>query len=80
MANIKKDEIKFLKNLCAGLYLNNFTKDADSLKSLIDSLEDRDAKRNERTKEFVFEKRKSDPYYGRSKEERDRIERRNKDA
>ena len=74
MANIKKSELNFLEHLYQRISSRmGFYAEADCLRKLLDGLNEQDAKRNERTRQYVGEKRKSDPCYGRSQKEKDYI-------
>ena len=74
MANIKKQEINFLESLYHKIkYVRNLSDEAISLASLINDLDDRNCVSRDRTRAIVAEKRISDPTYGRSKTEKDRI-------
>ena len=78
MPNIKNEDIKFLIQLQTKLcypedFKDDFKKDAETLANIIKEVMDKRDKSRERTAKSVAEKRKTDPFYGRSKAEKGRI-------
>ena len=70
MANLKKSEIQFLIQLNEKLQSSeSFTEDYMKLQKIIDRQLEIDSARNERSKKFIAERRKTDPTYGRGKTE-----------
>ncbi len=80
--NIKNNDLELLRTICADLdRAAHSMLDADmikrsvSLEILVDRLEQQRDVARKRTAEFVKEKRKADPTYGRSASERKRSKR-----
>ena len=78
MPNIKNDDIKFLIQLQTKLcypeeFKNDFKQDAETLSRILTDIMDKRTKSRTRTADIVAEKRKTDPFYGRSKAEKERI-------
>ena len=75
MANIKRDELNFLISLYDRIScVPTMSDDAVRLKEIIDRLSAAEEAKLRRTWDTICEKRKIDPAYGRSADERDRIE------
>ena len=78
MPNIKNEDIKFLIQLQNRLcypdeFKNDFKNDAETLANILKELMDKRDKSREKTAKSVFERRKTDPFYGRSRAEKIRI-------
>ena len=78
MPNIKNDDIKFLIQLQTKLcypeeFKNDFKQDAETLSRILKEVIDKRDKSRTRTADIVAERRKTNPFYGRSKAEKGRI-------
>lgn len=77
MLNIRKQEVEFLRSLVDKIEnIDNLEQEAFTLQTILNRLDAKQKEVNKRTLEIVTEKRKQDPLYGRSKEEKKRIENR----
>lgn len=77
MANIRKGEIDLLESIYHDIQNKPDMQDqAKELATLIENLDMRDIVRNEKTRIAVAERREENPFYGRSKEEIERISKR----
>ena len=77
MPNIKKQEVEFLRSLVDKIEnCKDMEQEAFTLQTIINRLDAKQEEVNKRTLEIVTEKRKQNPLYGRSKEEKERIENR----
>ena len=77
MANIRKGEIDLLESIYHDIKNKSDMQDqAKELATLIENLDMRDIIRNEKTRIAVTERREENPFYGRSKEEIERISKR----
>lgn len=78
MPNIKNEDIKFLIQLQTKLcypeeFKGDFKQDAETLFRILKEVMDKRDKSRARTADKVAEKRKTNPLYGRSKAEKERI-------
>ena len=75
MINIRKDELMFLNDLSSKLSLSEEVSpdDATKLLHIVNRLNEARETENRKIAELVAEKRRSDPTYGRSPTEKDRI-------
>lgn len=71
MPNIKNEELAFLKELTTRdpIFDPVDADDIDWLRHIVEALEERRERDRDKTAAFVAEKRKTNPLYGRSKEE-----------
>jgi len=77
MANIRKGEIDLLESIFHDIKDKSDMHDqAKELAKLIENLDMRDIVRNEKTRIAVAARREENPFYGRSKEEIERISKR----
>ena len=74
MPNIRKQEVEFLRSLVDKIEnIESLEHEAFSLQTILNRLNAKQEEVNKRTLEIVTEKRKQNPLYGRSKEEKERI-------
>lgn len=75
MINIRKDELRFLNDLSSKLSLAHevSSEDASKLLHIVNRLNEAREKENRKVAELVARKRKSDPTYGRSSAEKERL-------
>ena len=77
MPNIRKQEVEFLRSLVDKIEnIESLAHEALALQTILNRLNAKQEEVNKRTLEIVTEKRKQDPLYGRSKEEKERIKNR----
>lgn len=77
MAYINKSEVDFLENLYGRIKdKKKFREETEQLKQIIFNLDERDYRNREKTRLVVNERRKKDPCYGRSQEEKEKIRKR----
>ena len=78
MPNIKNEDIKFLIQLQTKLcypeeFKDDFKQDSETLSRILKEVMDKRDKSRARTADIVAEKRKTNPFYGRSKAEKGRM-------